>query len=75
MTETFSITVNPQDDAPQITSSPVTSVLIGDSYAYDVEAYDEDAQDTLIYSVSAQTAAGLIIDSGNRPMSALTSWT
>jgi hypothetical protein len=44
------LTVTPVNDAPQITSTPVTVATQGKEYLYEVKAADPDAGDTLIYS-------------------------
>jgi|GEM_PF-2256943 len=56
-------------DFPVITSSPVTSANLGESYAYDVQAKDPD-NDTLTYSLE-EYPEGMIID----PLSGKITWT
>lgn len=48
---TVSLTVTPVNDPPVITSTPVTSATVGQPYAYDVNASDPDAGDTLAYAL------------------------
>jgi len=56
-TQSFTITVTkkpssgPSNSAPKITSDPVTSVTVDDTYTYDVVATDADG-DTLTYSLT-----------------------
>lgn len=49
---TVSLTVNPVNDPPTITSSPGTSATVGQPYSYDVNASDPDSA-TLTYSLTA----------------------
>ncbi|GAH70391.1 unnamed protein product, partial [marine sediment metagenome] len=60
-TATVTITVDPINDAPVITSTPVTEVNETDSYNYQVTATDADGDD-LIYSLT-QDYGWLSIDS------------
>ena len=59
----LSLTVKaiPQNNAPQITSNPLTQVNEGEQYSYDVDATDADS-DTLTYSLT-QGPSWLSIDS------------
>lgn len=50
------------DNAPIITSSPVTSSSLGGAYSYDVEASDIDAGDTLTFTLLT-APTGMTIDS------------
>ena len=69
-TQTYSVVVHPAagDHAPVITSTPITSVLSGQHYAYDVSAVDAD-QDTLTYSLTA-SPTGMTID----PQTGIITW-
>ena len=64
--QSFSITVSePSNRAPVITSTPVTSVILGETYTYAVEAADPDEDDltyTLITKPTGMTIsiAGII---------------
>ncbi len=63
-TQTYTLTVNnivPGNNAPSITSSPVTEVYEEQSYSYNVDANDPDS-DTLTYSLT-QNPTWLSIDS------------
>ncbi len=51
-TQTWTISVTNINDAPNITSSPVTIVLEDQAYEYDVEANDVDVGDALSYSLT-----------------------
>ncbi len=57
------------NSAPLIISTPVTSIVLGQSYQYDVEATDPD-DDVLIFSM-LQSPAGAAVDQ----FSGLVSWT
>ena len=51
----------PNNQLPQITSTPVTTATVGTAYSYDVNATDADVGDTLTYAL--QTApTGMVID-------------
>jgi VCBS repeat-containing protein len=63
------VTVNAVNDAPVITSSPVTTATEDAAYAFDVDATDPDAGDTLTYSLDL-APAGMTIDA-----TGLISWT
>ena len=69
-TQNFSITVANVNDAPTITSLPVTTASAESLYSYDVEASDPDVGDTLVYSLDL-APIGMAIDSG----SGLIQWT
>jgi len=56
--------------APTITSTQVTTVTVGQPYAYDVDATDPDAGDTLTFSLPT-APAGMTLD----PASGLIEWT
>ena len=62
-TATVSITVIPVNDAPEITSTPVTTATEDALYTYDVDATDPDVGDVLTYSLIT-SPAGMTIDSG-----------
>jgi len=50
--QSFSITVSePPNQAPVITSTPVTSVILGETYSYNVDANDPEGDD-LTYSLT-----------------------
>ncbi|MHC4805157.1 MAG: tandem-95 repeat protein, partial [Planctomycetota bacterium] len=55
------IPVKVVNDEPVITSIPVTEVIVGELYAYDVNATDADVGDTLTYSLTAKPA-GMTIE-------------
>ena len=69
-TATVTVTVRPRPDAPVITSSPVTRVTDGETYAYDVDAIDVDDGDELEFSLPTHPA-GMTID----PASGAIGWT
>ena len=48
---TVTITVNPVNDMPVITSLPPTTATVGTRYIYDVEAFDPDPGDVLTFSL------------------------
>ena len=62
-TQSFTLTVQNQNDAPQITSTPITSATQGVLYQYDVNAVDADG-DTLAFSLT-QAPAGMSINSNS----------
>ncbi len=68
-TATVELTVMAVNDSPVITSKPVKTTRVWDSYRYDVEAKDPDAGDTLMYSL-ADKPDGMIID----PKTGLIEW-
>ena len=51
-TQSFTVTVANTNDAPTITSTPVTAATEDAAYSYDVNATDPDAGDTLTYSLT-----------------------
>ncbi len=55
-TAKVNVTVNIVNDAPNITSAPVTTATAGALYTYDVNAIDPDLTDTLRYSLAAKPA-------------------
>jgi hypothetical protein len=55
-TATVNVTVNMVNDAPTITSAPVTTATVGALYTYDVDAADPDVVDTLTYSLTTKPA-------------------
>lgn len=59
-TQTFTIDVTAVNDAPEITSSPLTGALEDTLYTYDVNATDIDG-DTLSYSLTV-SPADMVID-------------
>ena len=66
-TAKVNVTVNMVNDAPVITSAPVTTATAGALYIYDVNAADPDVADTLAYSLTTKpddmtinSATGLI---------------
>ena len=69
-TQTFTISVANVNDAPSITSSPVTAALQDETYNYDVDATDPDVGDTLTFSLYV-APTGMSVD----PTSGLIGWT
>ncbi len=61
-TQSFYILVANVNDAPTITSVPVTDATENELYTYDVDAMDPDIGDTLTYSLD-NAPAGMTIDS------------
>lgn len=61
-TANASVGVTAVNDAPRITSQPVTVAAVGVPYSYDVQASDPDAGDTLAYSLDV-SPVGMTIDS------------
>ena len=68
--QNFTVTVANVNNAPIITSSPVTSVVAGQLYTYDVEATDPDTGDVLTFSLDV-SPSGMTID----PSTGLINWT
>jgi len=68
-TAKVNVTVGSVDDAPVITSTPITTVIVGALYAYDVKAKDRDVGDTLTYSLTTKPE-GMTID----PATGLIEW-
>ncbi len=63
-TAVAAITINPVNDAPVVTSTPVTSATEGQAYSYDVEASDIDG-DTLTFSLTTKpTGMGISSNTG-----------
>jgi RHS repeat-associated protein len=60
-TATVSITVNPVNDPPAITSTPITATTEGELYGYDVEATDPDENDVLTFSLDI-APSGMVIE-------------
>lgn len=61
--QSFTVAVANVNDAPQITSTPVTSATVDTLYTYDVDASDPDAGDSLTLTFSLIAApAGMTID-------------
>jgi hypothetical protein len=67
--QNFTITVENTNDAPVITSIPVTGAIQGELYSYDVEATDFDPGDTLSYSLDV-APDGMTID----PFTGVITW-
>ena len=66
-TARVNVTVSMVNDAPVITSAPVTTATVGALYTYDVDSADPDVADTLTYSLTTKpddmtinSATGLI---------------
>ena len=53
-TATVSVTVEPLNDAPVITSKPETVAMLNALYTYDVNAVDPDMNDTLTYFLTSK---------------------
>ncbi|MBI5854711.1 MAG: cadherin-like domain-containing protein [Nitrospirae bacterium] len=67
---TVTISITPQNDAPTITSSAVTTATVGAMYTYDVAATDPDhAAATLVFSLQT-FPTGMTID----PSTGLITW-
>ncbi len=62
VTQTFSISVSNTNDAPTITSTPITAGTEDTEYTNDVNATDMDIGDTLTYSLTTYPD-GMVIDS------------
>ena len=60
----------PPNHDPSIASSPITTASVGQPYAYDVDATDADAGDTLTYSLT-QAPSGMTINAAT----GLIAWT
>lgn len=58
----FIVTVIQPNQPPQIISTPVTEVTVGQLYSYDVDATDPDAGDTLTFSL-VEKSDGMTINS------------
>lgn len=56
-----SITVEPVNDAPTITSRPTNTTRVWASYTYDVDAKDPDPGDSLVYSLQG-APEGMVIN-------------
>jgi hypothetical protein len=69
-TQSFSIHVTNTNDAPTITSTPVTVGAEGSLYSYDVDATDPDTGDSLTYSLDTNPG-GMTIDANT----GVISWT
>ncbi len=63
-TATVNITINAVNDAPRITSKPVTTTRVWASYTYQVKTKDSDLKDKLTYSLT-DGPEGMTIDSAN----------
>lgn len=61
--QSFSITVNPVNDAPSITSSPVVTAVEDELYLYNATATDPDAGDVLTWSLT-EAPEGMNINTG-----------
>lgn len=70
--QTYSVTVSPApaNQAPTITSTPVTTATDGQLYSYDIDATDPNAGDVLTYSLVAGPST-MTVD----PASGLVQWT
>jgi hypothetical protein len=62
-TATVSVTIEPVNDEPSITSKPTKTTRVWAPYAYDVEARDPDPGDSLVYSLDGGPE-GMTIDEG-----------
>ncbi|MFH1882192.1 MAG: Ig-like domain-containing protein [Planctomycetota bacterium] len=60
-TATVNVKVKAVNDAPSLTSTPLTTATVDALYTYDVDAADPDAGDTLTYSLTIKPA-GMTID-------------
>jgi len=60
-TGTVSVTVEPVNDEPSITSKPTETTRVWAAYTYDVEARDPDPGDVLVYSLDGRPE-GMTID-------------
>ncbi len=60
-TAAVNVTVKSVNDAPRLTSTPVTEATVGVLYTYDVDATDPDVGDTLSYSLTIKPT-GMTID-------------
>ena len=70
-TATFNLTVNPRlNRPPHITSTPIITGTVNQSYAYAVNATDPDINDRLTYSLT-QAPTGM----GINPSNGLIAWT
>ncbi|RKZ66761.1 MAG: hypothetical protein DRQ44_06420 [Gammaproteobacteria bacterium] len=65
-----SVTVDVENSAPSITSTPITEATVGVLYSYDVEATDPNAADELTFSLIT-APADMTID----PSTGLIDWT
>ena len=54
----------PSNNAPVITSTPITSAAVGVNYIYQASATDID-DETLIFSVSTNPTTDMVINSSN----------
>jgi len=57
------LTITNANDAPTITSTPVTSATEDTAYQYDVQATDVDTEDTLTYSLGGTVPTNMTINS------------
>jgi cellulose biosynthesis protein BcsQ len=53
-TAVVSVTIEPLNDAPVITSKPETTAMLNVLYTYDVNAVDPDTKDTLTYFLTSK---------------------
>ncbi|MHC4435417.1 MAG: Ig-like domain-containing protein, partial [Planctomycetota bacterium] len=67
---TVRVEVTSANDAPSITSKPVTVAMVGVQYAYDVDARDPDGTDKLSYSLTS-APSGMTIE----PDTGMIRWT
>ncbi len=64
-TQSFNINVSAVNDAPQFTSTPVTTASEGALYTYNITASDPDTGDTLTITATTSPAWLLLTDNGN----------
>jgi len=69
-TAVVNITIEPMNDAPTITSTPVTAAMLNVPYTYDVNATDPDTKDILTYVLMSKPE-GMTIN----PATGLIQWT
>jgi len=67
---TVKVAVGTANDAPKITSKPVTTAMVDVAYTYEVKAVDPDKGDVVTYSLTANPA-GMTIN----PVTGLIQWT
>ncbi len=69
-TAVVNVTVEPLNDRPVITSTPITTAMLKVMYTYDVNAIDPDAEDKLTFSLTSKPE-GMTIN----PYTGLIQWT
>ena len=57
-TATITIDINPIDDVPVFTSTPPTSVLVGDLYQYNITVSDNDSSDIVTIQTESNSPIG-----------------